>query len=139
MRFGRGVDNRRYKATGYRYRHTTRETLVRLGEHLRLQPLLRGAGERYRYERELEDFLRYSPSVRRRSANETAGREARPAAPGASAAPAYDDLRAEEVIALLPSLDADALRVLHAHETANRGRRTVLRAIERLQRWEATP
>ncbi len=30
MRFGRGLDNRRFKATGYRYRYTTRETILRL-------------------------------------------------------------------------------------------------------------
>jgi UDP-glucose 4-epimerase len=139
MRFGRGLDNRRFKAAGYRYRHTTRETVIRLGEHLRLQPLTRGAGERYRYERELEDFLRYSPSVRRSLTK--VERQSDPAAPPAEpgALPAYDDLRADEVIALLPSLDAEALRALHAHETANRGRRTVIRAIERLHRWEATP
>src|SRR5215211_1495757 len=29
MRFGRGLDNRRFKAPGYRYRHTTRETVAR--------------------------------------------------------------------------------------------------------------
>jgi UDP-glucose 4-epimerase len=162
MRFGRGLDNRRFKATGYRYRQTTREAVIALGEHQRLQPLLRGAGDAYRYERELEDFLRYSPSVRAESARAevpSAALEApraRPAeirsapayddleAPRARpaesrSAPAYDDLRAEEVIALLPSLDAEALRVLHAHEAAHRGRRTVIRAIERLQRWEAPP
>jgi hypothetical protein len=66
--------------------------------------------------------------------------EPRPGRPSAAAGtPGYDDLRADEVIALLPSLDADALRALHAHETTNRGRRTVIRAIERLQRWEAQP
>jgi hypothetical protein len=56
-----------------------------------------------------------------------------------SGAPRYDDLRADEVIALLPSLDAEALRALHAYETGHRGRRTVIGAIERLQRWEAQP
>jgi hypothetical protein len=41
-----------------------------------------------------------------------------------------------EIIALLPSLDAAGLRALHAHESATRGRREVIGAIERLQRWE---
>src|SRR5215210_4005565 len=136
MRFGRGLDNRRLKATGYRYRHTTRETAIRLGEHQRLERLLRGAGEAYRYESELEEFLRYSPSVRgdsRRAEGRSSDRPAPPTRPAATrSAPSYDDLRADEVIALLPSLDADALRALHAHEKANRGRRTVIRAIERL-------
>jgi UDP-glucose 4-epimerase len=64
LRFGRGVDNRRYKASGFGYGYTSRETVLALGEHLRLHPLLRGAAEPYRYEREVEEFLRWSPHVR---------------------------------------------------------------------------
>jgi UDP-glucose 4-epimerase len=64
MRFGRGVDNRRYKAAGFHYQHTSRETVIKLGEHLRLHPVVRGAQEPYRYEREVEDFLRWSPHVK---------------------------------------------------------------------------
>ena len=64
LRFGRGVDNRRYKAAGFRYQYTSRETVLALGEHLRLHPLLRGAQEPYRYEREVEEFLRWSPHVK---------------------------------------------------------------------------
>ena len=64
LRFGRGVDNRRYKATGFRYGYTSREAVLKLGEHLRLHPLVRGAQEPYRYEREVEEFLRWSPHVR---------------------------------------------------------------------------
>jgi UDP-glucose 4-epimerase len=65
LRFGRGLDNRRFKATGFGYRFTTRETVQKLGEHLRLQPILAGIREPYRYEREVEEFLRWSPYVRR--------------------------------------------------------------------------
>ncbi len=65
LRFGRGLDNRRFKATGFGYRYTTRETVQKLGEHLRLQPILSGVREPYRYEREVEEFLRWSPYVRR--------------------------------------------------------------------------
>jgi UDP-glucose 4-epimerase len=64
LRFGRGVDNRRYKAVGFSYRYTSRETVMKLGEHLRLHPIVRGAQEPYRYEREVEEFLRWSPHVR---------------------------------------------------------------------------
>ena len=64
LRFGRGVDNRRFKATGFRYQHTSRETVLKLGEHLRLHPVVRGAQEPYRYEREVEEFLRWSPHVK---------------------------------------------------------------------------
>src|SRR4051794_10663592 len=63
LRFGRGLDNRRYKATGFSYGHTSREAVLKLGEHLRLHPLLRGE-EPYRYERDVEDFLRWSPHVK---------------------------------------------------------------------------
>ena len=65
LRFGRGLDNRRLKATGFVYRYTTRETVMKLGEHLRLKPILAGVREPYRYEREVEEFLRWSPYVRR--------------------------------------------------------------------------
>lgn len=67
LRFGRGVDNRLYKATGFVYGFTSRETVLRLGEHLRLRPIVSGRGgdEGYRYEREVEEFLRWSPHVRR--------------------------------------------------------------------------
>jgi UDP-glucose 4-epimerase len=137
MRFGRALDNRRFKATGYRFRYTTRETILRLAEFHRVEPIVRGSAARsYRYERELEDFLRYSPSVRpsARLEAEARPRNVAPGAPGAT--PALDDLEAEEIIALLPSLDPAGLRALHEHETAHRGRSTVIRAIERLQRWE---
>ena len=63
LRFGRGVDNRKLKAAGFDYRYTTREAVLKLGEHLRLSPILKGAREPYRYEREVEEFLRWSPSV----------------------------------------------------------------------------
>ena len=42
LRFGRGIDNRRYKASGFEYGYTSRETVVALAEHLRLHPILRG-------------------------------------------------------------------------------------------------
>ena len=48
-------------------RYTTRETVQAFAEHLRLAAIKRDAGEPYRYEREVEEFLRYSPSVRRSS------------------------------------------------------------------------
>jgi hypothetical protein len=64
LRFGRGLDNRKLKTTGFRYRYTTRETVIALAEHMRLHPVMRGAQEPYRYEREVEDFLRWSPHVK---------------------------------------------------------------------------
>ena len=72
LRYGRGLDNRRYKAVGFEYEHTTRETVIRFAEHLRLGSVLRGVREPYRYEKEVEDFLRWSPSVRDREAQSAA-------------------------------------------------------------------
>jgi hypothetical protein len=64
LRFGRGTDNRKLKATGFGYRYTTRETVQAFAEYLRLQPIMRGMREPYRYERDVEEFLRWSPHVR---------------------------------------------------------------------------
>jgi UDP-glucose 4-epimerase len=66
LRYGRGLDNRRLKAAGFRYRYSTRETVQAFAEHLRLRSVLKGVEEPYRYEKEVEDFLRWSPSVRER-------------------------------------------------------------------------
>ncbi|HET6830769.1 MAG TPA: hypothetical protein VFH44_05400, partial [Solirubrobacterales bacterium] len=61
LRFGRGIDNRRYKATGFEYGYTTREAVLAFSEHLRLQPILRGVESGYTYEGEVERFLHRSP------------------------------------------------------------------------------
>jgi len=73
LRFGRGVDNRLFKSTGFTYGYTTRETVVKLSEHLRLAPVMRGTEQEYRYEREVEEFLRWSPNVRREQPGERGG------------------------------------------------------------------
>jgi UDP-glucose 4-epimerase len=66
LRYGRALDNRKLKATGFRFARTTRETLTAYAEALRIKPLLAGGGTGYHYEREVEEFLRWSPHVRRR-------------------------------------------------------------------------
>src|SRR3954449_13531012 len=68
LRYGRGLDNRKLKAAGFHFRYTTRETVAKFAEHLRVRHLRGADGSGYRYEREVEEFLRYSPSVRRRDA-----------------------------------------------------------------------
>jgi UDP-glucose 4-epimerase len=65
LRYGRGLDNRALKQSGYRFRLTTREAVQAFGQALRLAPLRENGEAPYRYEREVEEFLRYSPSVRR--------------------------------------------------------------------------
>jgi UDP-glucose 4-epimerase len=64
LRFGRGLDNRRYKASGFEYGYTSRETVLAFSEHLRLLPILRGVESSYTYEGEVERFLRRSPLAR---------------------------------------------------------------------------
>jgi UDP-glucose 4-epimerase len=191
LRFGRGVDNRKLKATGFVYRYTTREAVLRLGEHLRLSPILKGAREPYRYEREVEEFLRWSPSVqgsespltrmtpqqiaelqdlleglasattkqetvqaepeatdadraggggepfrsddRMSDPERRAARQDPPAAapePKTFDLPDYDELEAEEIIALLGSLDRGDLEALRELESRSRDRASVLHAID---------
>jgi UDP-glucose 4-epimerase len=119
LRYGRAVDNRKLKATGYRYRYTSREAVIKLREHQRLAAIVGADPERYRYERDVEEFLRRSPSVRK--------------APDSSS---FDDLGADELIALLPSLEPAALAELAAHEREHAARPDVMRAIASLQGFE---
>jgi len=141
LRYGRGLDNRKLKATGYRYRYTSREAVIKLREHQRLAAILGDAQEAYRYERDLEEFLRRSPSVR------PTARRPEPApsnlAPGqrrsalGQGSAGYDDLEAGELIALLPSLEPEALAALAEHERGHAARPEVMKAIAGLQGWEA--
>jgi len=64
LRYGRALDNRKLKAAGYAFRATSRETVHAFAEHLRTRGLRDRDGERYQYEREVEEFLRWSPAVR---------------------------------------------------------------------------
>jgi UDP-glucose 4-epimerase len=166
LRFGRALDNRRLKATGFRYRYTTRETVLKLREHQRLASLKRASGEGYRYERELEEFLRYSPSVRAANAapklptniaaggTESAAEAARPTPqarpkprarpkpepkPVAPPPPDYADLESEEIIALLGELDTEQLERLRAHEAAGAQRESVIGAIDSLLARQNAP
>ena len=131
LRFGRGVDNRRLKATGFRFRYTTRETVLKLREHQRLGPLLRSASRQYRYEREVEEFLRWSPSVLRAIGSGDGDGRGAVGAVAAPERPELDDLEARELVALLPSLEEPDLRQLREHEASHRARTEVLDAIDR--------
>jgi len=66
LRYGRGLDNRKLKGAGYNFGYTSREAVLKHAEALRVRSLRRDEGEPYRYEREVEEFLRWSPSVRRK-------------------------------------------------------------------------
>jgi UDP-glucose 4-epimerase len=74
LRFGRALDNRKLKAAGYSLRYTTREAVTKFAEDLRVRALRQGGSAPYRYEREVEEFLRYSPSVRRRNEQVSGGK-----------------------------------------------------------------
>lgn len=125
LRFGRGLDNRRLKAAGYTYRYTTREALLKLRAQQRLRPLLRSGGDSYRYEREVEEFLRWSPSVQR-----PAGAAKRSSEPG-DPPPDYDQLPAAEVVGLISSLEPEAAARLRRYEAQNLARDEVLDALDR--------
>ena len=80
LRFGRGLDNRRYKASGFEYGYTTRETVARL---LRAPAAPADPPRRrvsYTYEGEVERFLRRSPLARppQPPASEASGTEREP-------------------------------------------------------------
>jgi UDP-glucose 4-epimerase len=127
LRFGRGLDNRRLKATGYAYRYTTREAVLKLRAQQRLRPLLGSGGESYRYEREVEEFLHRSPSVRTplRVVPDEAVADGAPM-------PSYDDLSSDEVIEIAESLEPSALSELRRYEAATRAREQVLTALDRM-------
>ncbi len=127
LRHGRGLDNRRLKATGYAYRYTSREAVLELRAHQRLRPLLRSGGESYRYEREVEEFLRRSPSV---NAPDQPPDGAADRA-GGFAGGAYDELTEGELIGIISSLETEALRRLRNYEAAHRSRGRVLEALDR--------
>jgi len=120
LRRGRGIDNRRLKATGFSYRATSREAL-RTAVGVRRRRRVLHPGVPAPYEPEVEAFLRYSPSARAAGDTGDATDEA-----GIGA------LEGDALLMLLPSLDPEALRALRAHEEAGPGRRRVLDEIDLL-------
>jgi UDP-glucose 4-epimerase len=142
MRFGRGLDNRKLKAQGFRYQYTSREAVLRLGEHLRLRTVLAGVKEPYRYEREVEAFLRWSPHVQRDASS--ARGEPAPRSPAGNGStprefgelPDPGSLEAEEVIAMLANLEAAELDEVERRERSGRSREAVLEAIAGARRYQ---
>ena len=63
LRYGRGVDNSRFKRTGFRYKYTTAGTVDAFARSLRLQRAIGSGDPEYRYERDVETFFRHSPAV----------------------------------------------------------------------------
>jgi len=63
LRYGRTIDNRRFKQAGFQYGYTTATTVEAFAQALRLAGTLGETSPTYRYEREVEDFFRHSPAV----------------------------------------------------------------------------
>lgn len=62
LRYGRVVDNARYKQAGFGYRHTTAGTVDAFARTMRLESTI-GPTPDYKYERDVEAFFRHSPAV----------------------------------------------------------------------------
>jgi UDP-glucose 4-epimerase len=63
LRFGRSLDNTRYKRAGFRYAYTSAGTVEAFAQGLRLSASVGTKHPSYRYERDVEDFFRHSPAV----------------------------------------------------------------------------
>jgi UDP-glucose 4-epimerase len=68
LRFGRAVDNTRFKRAGFRYRYSTAGTVDAFARSLRLEHVVGDNNPSYRYERDVETFFRHSPAVVRTDA-----------------------------------------------------------------------
>jgi UDP-glucose 4-epimerase len=63
LRYGRHIDNDRYKRAGFHYKFTTAGTVEAFARGLRLAGTIGNKHPGYRYEREVESFFRHSPAV----------------------------------------------------------------------------
>ena len=63
LRYGRGVDNSRYKRTGFRYKFSTPGTVNEFARSLRLERAIGSSSPEYTYRRDVETFFRHSPAV----------------------------------------------------------------------------
>jgi len=63
LRFGRGVDTRRFASTGFTYRSTSAGAVQRFIREVRLRRQAGRTPLSYTYEHDVEQFFRHSPSV----------------------------------------------------------------------------
>jgi UDP-glucose 4-epimerase len=66
LRYGRGIDNRRFKRAGFEYGYTSAGAVEAFARSARLRSTI-GEPPAYRYERDVEQFFRHSPAVVRDS------------------------------------------------------------------------
>ncbi len=127
LRYGRGLDNRKLKAGEYLLRYTSRESVLKLRAQQRLRPLLgSGPPDGYRYEPEVEEFLRRSPSVQAMRHEAASPTES----PEPNGADGYGSLTQDELLEVIPSLETAAMRRLRDHEAAGSARPAVLDEID---------
>jgi UDP-glucose 4-epimerase len=63
VRFGRGVDSSRLRNEGFEYRYTSAGTVTSFARANNLRRATGSTAPEYRYERDVEQFFRHSPSV----------------------------------------------------------------------------
>jgi UDP-glucose 4-epimerase len=63
LRYGRGVDNSRFKRAGFRYQYTTAGAVDAFARSLRLERTIGSDAPEYRYEQDVEAFFRHSSAV----------------------------------------------------------------------------
>jgi UDP-glucose 4-epimerase len=63
LRYGRGIDNRRLKRAGFRYRYTSAGAVENFASATRLKKTVGDSRPTYRYENDVEAFFRHSPAV----------------------------------------------------------------------------
>jgi UDP-glucose 4-epimerase len=65
LRYGRGVDNSRFKRTGFSYKYSTPAAVDAFARSIRLERAIGSTSPTYRYERDVETFFRHSSAVLR--------------------------------------------------------------------------
>jgi UDP-glucose 4-epimerase len=65
LKYGRGIDNRRFKDAGFTYRYTTAGAVEAYTQAMRLRDTVGSKEVDYRYEEDVEQFFRHSPAVLR--------------------------------------------------------------------------
>jgi UDP-glucose 4-epimerase len=63
LRYGRGVDNRRFRAAGFTYRYSTAGAVRHLVEARRVATVVGRSQPAYRYDADVEAFFRHSPAI----------------------------------------------------------------------------
>jgi UDP-glucose 4-epimerase len=63
FRYGRGVDNRRFKECGFQYRYTSAGAVQNFAEAVRLRRTVGAPSPQYRYDQDVEAFFRHSRAV----------------------------------------------------------------------------